>query len=188
MTTSSPTAFAHSILAKATEMEKRQPAVMTPTAKAAHEIMMEAAWKSAPRGLRFRNLTKSGAVLGVSIVTEQASGHKVTKLLKATGPWGLSEYIVPAHQVTSKIAGIWGKGAKRARLSRKADIRAGGRSGHFVGAKPLRTPYGPRFTAYVGATHGKGYWHKSVPAAERVAAMTYRREYLAQVIRPITKG
>lgn len=98
-----------------------------------------------------------------------------TALVYATGPLHLLDNPTRPHQITPKVK----KG--RSRASRAAFYNAifGGEGG-FGSARPLRTPYGPRYRVQHPGTKGKRTWQRSIDRAEpflpKIFAEQQRRE------------
>lgn len=93
-----------------------------------------------------------------------------TALIKATGPLHLLDNPTAPHQIMSKVK----KG--RSQASRAAFYNAifGGGSG-FGNAKPLRTPYGPRYSVQHPGTRGKRTFFRGIDAAKPFA----KQEFIA---------
>lgn len=88
---------------------------------------------------------------------EVEGNTRVTLTPTPSGPWKVITEGAGAHEVSAKHGKIVGRGAKRARKQRDLDV-AFGAKGAWSGAKPLRTPYGPRYRVKIPKTRGKGTW------------------------------
>jgi hypothetical protein len=129
--------------------------------------------------------TKSGKFVGVRPATNRVGvrfnvkgEYNPTALLAAYGPMGLLEYGAGKHDITARLGAVqYAKGRKGARKralqQRNLDI-AYGAQGLFAGARPLRTPFGPRYRVndHPGARPKKTFSRgveKATPKATNIA-------------------
>lgn len=102
--------------------------------------------------------TKTGKFVGirpannrVGVRFDVKGVYNPTALLTAYGPMGLLEYGAGKHEISAKLGAVTynkGRGArKRALQQRNLDL-AYSAVGLYSGARPLRTPLGPRFRVY----------------------------------------
>lgn len=110
---------------------------------------------------------KKGAKLGVNYKIEDG-GTSLQGYIRATGAWPIIESDTPAHEETSKLPRIKGKGGARA--GKERDLRVAFRArGAFSGVKPMGRlgGFGPVYRARHPGTHGK---HVFVRARAATAA------------------
>jgi hypothetical protein len=102
----------------------------------------------------------------------------VTALVRATGPLHLLDNPTAPHRISARVA----KG--RSRASRAAFYNAifGGGSGYGT-AKPLRTPYGPRYSVQHPGTKGKRTFWRAIDRAAPLSRLTFQQTYKAQMRR-----
>lgn len=94
--------------------------------------------------------------------TVGGGGHP-TALIKASGPMQLIESDTQSHTILAKGVGRTKGRSKAARQQAKQSLYDAlfGSTG-YSGARPLRTPYGPRFKVTHPGTTGKKTWSKAV--------------------------
>lgn len=121
--------------------------------------------RAVPSG-RLRNLRNARLTVGYDVV----GTTKPTALVLAKGPWPIVESGTKPHVIVPKKLGKGGRGKVAKHNSKQAlyDALFGGNTaGSFTGQKPMKTPYGPRFSVQHPGTQGKHPWAKAV-AAEAV--------------------
>jgi hypothetical protein len=124
------------------------------------------------------NVGRRGGGAKVGARYDVKGTENATALVRATGPLHLLDNPTRPHRITSKVR----KG--RSRASRESFYNAifGGGSG-FGGAKPLRTPYGPRYSVQHPGTSGKRTFFRAVERAEPMVRFMFRSEHTRQMRR-----
>jgi hypothetical protein len=117
-----------------------------------------------------------GAKVGVRYDIKGAQNP--TALIRATGPLHILDNPTSPHQIMSKVK----KG--RSRASRGAFYNAlFGGDGGFGAAKPLRTPYGPRYRVQHPGTKGKRTFWRAIDNVRPLIPITFRTEVARQMSR-----
>ena len=100
-------------------------------------------------------------------------------LIRATGPLHLLDNPTKPHTIVPR--GLK-KGRSRASRGDFYNALFGGGSG-FGSAKPLRTPYGPRYRVQHPGTRGKRTFWRGIDAARPLVPLTFRTEVSRQMVR-----
>lgn len=98
-------------------------------------------------------------------------------VVKATGPVHLLEHPSKAHTIIPKQVGRGskGRGSKRANKQALYDALFGSK---YAGAKPLKTPWGPRYRVeHPGVRNPKKPWQRGFRRAAPVIKRTVERKY-----------
>lgn len=123
------------------------------------------------------NVGRGGAKVGARF--DVKGTQNATALIRGTGPLHLLDNPTGPHVIVPK-----GLRKGRSKSSRGAFYNAlfGGGSG-FGAAKPLRTPYGPRYRVQHPGTRGKRTFFRGVDAARPLVPATVRAEVSRQMVR-----
>ena len=128
--------------------------------------------------------TKTGGLIGarpasnrVGVRFDVKGTYNPTALLVAYGPAGLLEYGAAAHTINAvnpELAGMRRSKAKQRLVANRLTAINFGDRGAFSGSRPLRTPYGPRYSVTLskGARAKKTFTNavaKSTPRATQIA-------------------
>ncbi|HXR42986.1 MAG TPA: hypothetical protein VN738_11310 [Acidothermaceae bacterium] len=123
--------------------------------------------KSVPSA-RLRNMRNARLTARFDVKTSGAA--RAFALVQANGPWQIIESDTRPHVILpKKIGRITGRGSKRANREAVFNRVFGGSGAHYPGAKPLRTPYGPRYRVQHPGTKGRHPWRTAVEATSAVA-------------------
>lgn len=119
----------------------------------------------------------SGARVGARYDV-QSSGDTATAVVRGTGALHLLDNPTGPHRITAKLS----KG--RSQASRAAFYNAlfGGGSG-YGSARPLRTPYGPRYSVMHPGTRGKRTFWRGIEAAIPRATAVFQQQHQSEMRR-----
>lgn len=145
-------------------------------AKAVTKALEQQAARDTGGDRRLSGFKKKAVVLGVQ---EQPIGNgvRLSPDKRTYGQWLIVEAGAEPHFVSGKHGKITGKGAVAKRKAR-ADALASGSKGAFSGAKPLRTPWGPRYrTTRKSSSPAKSTWTKGRDRGRTEAVDAVRDEF-----------
>lgn len=92
-------------------------------------------------------------------------GSSPTALISATGPMQILESDTQSHSILSGGVGRAKGRSRAARRQAKQELYNALFGGQFSGARPLSTPYGPRYSVNHPGTKGKKTWSRGVEKA-----------------------
>lgn len=149
--------------------------------KVTKAVIVKAMQGAVGADLRMSNWKRGGGKINVGYTLDLKSNN-LSSLFRPRGPIGAVETGTRPHEITATLGKITGKGAKRAKQQRVFDIVFGA-TGTFAGAKPLRTPYGPRYRViHHPGTRGKHPW-----ATGRALSIIPARREMQTTLREIIK-
>lgn len=123
------------------------------------------------------NVGRGGAKVGARY--DVKGTQNPSALIRATGPLHLLDNPTRPHVIVPR--GLK-KGRSRASKGDFYNALFGGGSG-FGSAKPLRTPYGPRYRVQHPGTRGKRTFWRGIDAARPLVPITFRTEVSRQMVR-----
>lgn len=127
---------------------------------------------------RMSNVGRSGGAK-VGARYDVKGAQNPTALVRATGPLHLLDNPTAPHQITPRSLR---KGRSRASKGAFYNALFGGGSG-FGTAKPLSTPYGPRYRVQHPGTKGKRTFWRAIDNVKPLIPITFRTEMVREMRR-----